>query len=90
MPPEEVVRNYGKNLSSFERDEVLNHKDQIYYINFHSNHKGAGKFNKEIQYLDENPEKNITASGILNNGFSNEQADYFYEAKDQILYRYEI
>lgn len=73
MTPEDLVRNYGKMLSSFERDEIMDHRDSIYYVNFNSNFKGHGKYNnKEINYLDENPEKNITASGILNNGFSNE------------------
>jgi len=91
MSPDDLVRTYGKMLSSFERDEVLNHREPIYYINFNSNYKGHGKYNKtELNYLDENPEKNITANGILNNGFSNEQADYYYEAKDQIFYRYEV
>lgn len=73
MTPEDLVRNYGKMLSAFERDEALDHKDPIYYVNFNTNYKGHGKYHKnEINYLDENPEKNITASGILNNGFSNE------------------
>lgn len=83
MQPEDLVKNYGKMLSSYERDEVLDFKEPIFYINFNSNYKGHGKYHKnEINYLDENPEKNITATGILNNGFSNEQADYFFEAKD--------
>lgn len=84
VTPDDLVRNYSKMLSQYERDEALDHHDPIYYISFNSNFKGQGKYSKEINYLDENPEKNISASGILNNGFSNEQADYFYEAKDQI------
>jgi len=85
------VRTYGKMLSSFERDEIRDHNDLIYYLNFNSSYRGHGKYSKtEINYLDENPEKNITASGILNNGFSNEHADYFYDSKDNICYRYEI
>lgn len=73
MAPDDLVRNYGKMLSSFERDEIMDLREPIYYINFGTNYKGVGKYNRtEINYLDENPEKNITASGILNNGFSNE------------------
>jgi dual specificity tyrosine-phosphorylation-regulated kinase 2/3/4 len=42
-----------------------------------------------LNYLEENPEKN-TNVGCLNNGFSNEQSDFLYDAKDQIAYKYEI
>jgi len=37
---------------------------------------------------DENPKEDIGPP--YNHGFDNDQADYLYEAKDQILYRYEI
>jgi dual specificity tyrosine-phosphorylation-regulated kinase 2/3/4 len=43
-----------------------------------------------LTYLDENPEKNVNSSGIYNFGFDNDQADFLYEAKDSIAYRYEI
>jgi hypothetical protein len=61
LTSEDLVRNYGKMISVFERDEALDHRDPIYYFNFNSNYKGNGKYSKEIAYLDENPEKNITA-----------------------------
>lgn len=85
------MKNFGKLLSQYERDEVLFHKELIYYINFNAPLKGVGKFNKaELTCLDENPEKNVSASGIYNFGFDNDQADYLYEAKDAINYRYEV
>ena len=58
MSGDELVRTFGKHLSSYEKEEIMNHAEPIHYINFHSNLKGHGKFNKEIQYLEENPEKN--------------------------------
>jgi len=81
MRPEEFVKAYGKVLSPFERDEVLSMKDLIYYYNFTTNFKGTGRFVKDqLNYLEENPEKNNV--GVLNNGFSNEQSDFLYDAKD--------
>ena len=38
--------------------------------------------------MDENPEK--SKSDIYNFGFDNDQADYLYEPKDTINYRYEV
>lgn len=53
--------------------------------------KGVGKYNKGmLTYLDEDPSKNVPSNGVYNFGFDNETADYLYEPKDQILYRYEI
>jgi serine/threonine protein kinase len=38
---------------------------------------------------DESPDKD-NKSGIYNFGFDNDQADFLYEPKDQIKYRYEV
>lgn len=40
MNPEDLLRNYGKMLSTYERDEILDHKEPIYYLNFNTNFKG--------------------------------------------------
>jgi len=62
----------------------------IHYINLNSKHKGIGRYNKgELTCIDENPEK-APKSDIFNFGFDNDQADYLYEPKDQINYRYEV
>ncbi len=44
--------------------------------------KGIGKYSRLRTCLDEDPEKNVTSSGIYNFGFDNEQTDFLYEAKD--------
>jgi hypothetical protein len=41
MSPEDVLRQYGRSLSQYERDEVQTF-DKIYYINPHSKYKGVG------------------------------------------------
>lgn len=33
MSPHEAISYFGKQLSQYERDEILDLKDQIYYIN---------------------------------------------------------
>lgn len=69
----------------------MNLRDLIYFININSALKGVGRYNKgELTCLDENPDKNVSPNGIYNFGFDNDQADYNYESKDQINYRYEI
>ena len=91
MAPEEVVRVFGKSLSEYEREEVLDQRQLIHYVHLNSNLKGVGKYNKgALTCLDEDPDKNVSASGIFNFGFDNDQADYIYEPKDQIQYRYEV
>jgi len=65
-------------------------QDIIYYINLSSKMKGVGRYNGgQLTCVDENPDK-TNKSGIYNFGFDNDAADYLYEAKDQINYRYEI
>ena len=64
---------------------------QIYYINLNTKLKGVGRYNGgELTCQDENPDKNTDPAGTYNFGFDNEQADYMYESKDQLQYRYEI
>lgn len=65
--------------------------DMIYYININTKYKGIGKYNKgELTCQDENPNPKADANTIYNFGFDNDQADYVYEAKDHIAYRFEI
>lgn len=40
MKADEFVKSYGRNLSQFEKDEVLDLKDLVYYYNFTTNFKG--------------------------------------------------
>jgi hypothetical protein len=47
MKPEDFVKMYGRNLSPFERDEVLDMGDLVYYYNFGTNLKGEGKYVSE-------------------------------------------
>lgn len=52
--------------------------------------KGIGQYVRgELTCQDEDP-KEEPADGIYNHGFDNDQADYIYEQKDQIMYRYEV
>ena len=61
----------------------------IYYMNLNAKNKGVGQYIKdELTSTDENPKADELT--IFNHGFDNDQADYLYEAKDQIQYRYEI
>ena len=66
--------------------------DTVYYVNFNSKFKGQGRFvNGELTCQDENPpaERDLP-NQVYNHGFDNDQADYLYEAKDHINYRYEV
>lgn len=60
MKGEDLVKKYGKMLTQFERDEVLDNPDLIHYINMNSKYKGqGGKYVRNaLNYLEENPEKN--------------------------------
>ena len=91
MKGEDVVKKYGKMLSSYERDELMDSQEMIYYINLNTQYKGSGgKYKRDgLNFLEENAEKN-NPNSLLNNGFSSEQSDYLYDSKDQIGYRYEI
>ena len=90
MSSEDALRIYGKSLSQYERDEIASF-DVIYYLNLNAKHKGIGQFIKgEINSQDENPSPNADQNAIYNHGFDNDQADYLYEPKEQINYRYEI
>lgn len=63
----------------------------IYYASFTMKNKGIGQYVKgELTCQDENPKHDDQSGGIYNHGFDNDQADYLFEAKDQILYRYEV
>ena len=44
MSPEETIRVYGKQLSQYERDEIMDYQ-QIYYLNLNQKTKGIGKYN---------------------------------------------
>jgi hypothetical protein len=71
MPPDEVIRHYGKHLSQYEKEEIMAF-DQIYYINLNTKLKGVGRYNGgELTCQDENPEK-ADPSGIFNFGFDND------------------
>ena len=90
MSSEEVLRLYGRHLSQYERDEVATF-DVIYYINFQSKYKGVGQFIPgELTHQDEDPKGQNDNDGVFNHGFDNDQADYLYEARDQVNYRYEV
>ena len=41
MPPEDVIKYYGKHLSQYEKDELMDF-ETIYYININSKLKGIG------------------------------------------------
>lgn len=91
MSPEECVRHFGKHLSQYEREEILDNRDLIYYLHLHSKHKGVGRYNGgELTCVDEAPAEQKQEMTIFNFGFDNDQADYLYEPKDQIGYRYEV
>ena len=63
----------------------------IYYACFNAKNKGVGEYIKgELTSLDEDPKAEEACNGVYNHGFDNDQADYLYEAKDQIMFRYEI
>ena len=89
MSSDDALRFYGKHLSQYERDEMSTF-DVVYYLNLNSKHKGNGQFVKgELTCQDENP-KSEDNNGIYNHGFDNDQADYLYDVKDQVNYRYEV
>jgi dual specificity tyrosine-phosphorylation-regulated kinase 2/3/4 len=82
------LKHYGKHLSQYERDEVMDY-EMIYYLPVNSKNKGVGSYIKnELTCQDENPKEGTGPP--YNHGFDNDQADLLYEAKDQIQYRYEI
>ena len=67
--------------------------EEVYYVSVTSKNKGIGPYAKgELTCQDENPksEENNTSSTVYNHGFDNDQADFLYDAKDQILFRYEV
>lgn len=90
MAPEDVLKHYGKHLSQYEKEEMMAF-DQIYYINLNTRFKGVGRYNGgELTCQDEDPDRETSPNAIYNFGFDNAEADYLYEAKDAIQYRYEI
>jgi len=91
MSSEEFVRLFGSKLSPYERDEALDF-EMIYYASFNMKNKGIGKYVKnELTCKDEKATKgDDTSSSVHNHGFDNDQADYLFEQKDQIQYRYEV
>lgn len=55
----------------------------IYYMNLNAKNKGIGQYIKDaLTCQDENPKADELT--VFNHGFDNDQADYLYEAKDQI------
>ena len=81
---------YSNKLSPYEREEALDH-DTIYYANLNMKHKGQGNYTRgELTYQDEDPKGEEVVNGVYNHGFDNDQADFLYEQKDQIQYRYEV
>lgn len=44
MAPEEVIRHYGKLLSQYEKEEIMDY-ETIYYINLQTKLKGVGRYN---------------------------------------------
>ena len=63
--------------------------EMIYYLPVNAKNKGVGQYIKdELTCQDENPKEG--SGPPYNHGFDNDQADYLYDAKDQIQYRYEI
>ena len=82
MTPDQFVQQYGKHLSPYEREECYEY-EMIYYMNLNAKNKGLGQYIKdELTCTDENPKADELT--IFNHGFDNDQADYLYEAKDQI------
>ena len=72
MSPEETIRIYGKQLSQFEKEEIMDFST-IYYLNVNQKTKGIGKYNHgELTCQDENPDKDKNNSGIYNFGFDND------------------
>ena len=45
MSSDEVLRQYGRHLAQYEKDEVQAF-DVIYYLNLNAKHKGVGQFIK--------------------------------------------
>jgi len=83
MIPEDVIKHYGKHLSLYEREEIMDY-EIIYYINLNSKNKGIGQYVlNELTCQDENPNKEEQVPPY-NHGFDNDQADYLYDAKDHI------
>ena len=90
MSSEDALKIYGRSLSQYEREEIASF-ETIYYLNLTAKRKGVGQFIKgEINSQDENPNVTNDQNQIYNHGFDNDQADYIYEQKDQIMYRYEV
>ena len=90
MTSQDFIKMYGKQLSQYEREEAADF-DMIYYASFNMKNKGIGQYVKgELTCQDENPKQDDQSGGIYNHGFDNDQADYLFEAKDQIMYRYEV
>ena len=90
MSSEEFIRVHGAKMSPYEREEALDY-ELIYYASFTMKNKGIGKYVKnELTCQDEKPKGEEKESSVHNHGFDNDSADYLFEAKDQILYRYEV
>ena len=89
MSCHEFIQKYGSQMTQFERDEMSTF-ETVYYFNLNSKYKGVGTFVKnELTCQDENPEQQ-PPGGSFNHGFDNDQADYLYDAKDHINFRYEV
>jgi dual specificity tyrosine-phosphorylation-regulated kinase 2/3/4 len=43
MVPEDVLKHYGKHLSQYERDEIMDY-DMIYYLPLNAKNKGVGQY----------------------------------------------
>jgi len=90
MTSEEFVRTYKSKLSPYEREEALDF-DMVYYASLNMKNKGIGQYvPNELTCTDEASEDGQPTCDVYNHGFDNEDADFLYEQKDQINYRYEV
>jgi len=79
MVPRDCLIHMLKNLSEYERAEILDY-DMVYYLN--------PKDEKHRNVSNMRPP--TTTDGPENNGFDNDRSEYICEAKDQVAYRYEV
>ena len=72
MSSEEVIKYFGKQLSQFEKEEVMD-AGTVYYLNLNSKYKGIGRYNHgELTCQDEEPPEKQSKNGIYNFGFDND------------------
>jgi len=90
MSSEDFVKLYKNKLSPYEREEVYDF-DVVYYAHLTMKNKGIGQYvSNELTCQDEASDSGQPTSEVYNHGFDNEDADFLYEQKDQINYRYEV